>query len=283
MSARTADVQFAEADGRRIAYHVFGEGPPLLLLHGSGPGVTGLENFAGNIGAFSPHFKTYVLDLPGYGHSDPAPGIPDVAATDSVVSFMDALKIESACIVGNSFGGIVGARLAAFHPARVRKLVTIGGFGFGIFCAFPNEGINLLMEFAENPTRDRIVQWLRSMVYDPALVTEDLIERRLAQAMEPKTLATMRQMYSREALAAMKALFSGPMALKSIEFASAISCPTLLCWGRDDRVTMLDRALLPMRFIPKAELHVFHDCGHWAMIERKAEFEQTVTGFLLRQ
>ncbi|GFG80102.1 hypothetical protein MPRG_33780 [Mycobacterium paragordonae] len=58
--------------------------------------------------------------------------------------------------------------------------------------------------------------------------------------------------------------------------------PTLLTWGRDDRVSPLDMAIIPMRTIPNAELHVFPNCGHWAMIEAKAAFESTVLAFLSR-
>jgi pimeloyl-ACP methyl ester carboxylesterase len=61
-----------------------------------------------------------------------------------------------------------------------------------------------------------------------------------------------------------------------------VSAPTLLTWGRDDRVSPLDMALIPMRTIPNAELHVFPNCGHWAMIEAKEAFEDTVLGFLRR-
>ena len=63
---------------------------------------------------------------------------------------------------------------------------------------------------------------------------------------------------------------------------SKIAAPTLLTYGRDDRVTPLDSALLPMRLIRKCEVHIFFNCGHWAMIERKDEFESVVLGFLLR-
>ena len=61
-----------------------------------------------------------------------------------------------------------------------------------------------------------------------------------------------------------------------------IQAPTLLTWGRDDRVTPLDGAIAPLRLIPRCELHVFPDCGHWAMIERKAEWESVVLSFLRR-
>jgi len=267
---------------RKMAYHEAGLGPTLLLLHGSGPGVTGMENFRDNIATYSAHFRTIVLDLPGYGGSDAIEGPPDQASAKAIVAFMEALGIQSASLLGNSFGGIVGARVAAQWPDRVAKLIMIGGLGFNLFAPFPNEGINLLSEFAEDPTRERMAQWLRSMVHDKAIVTDELIDRRLAQALEPKTLATTKRMYSRAAMQAMADFIAGPLALKSIDFLPQIQCPTLLTWGRDDRVSQLDRALLPMRLIPQCELHVFPNCGHWAMIERKKEFEATTLSFLLR-
>jgi 2-hydroxy-6-oxonona-2,4-dienedioate hydrolase len=62
-----------------------------------------------------------------------------------------------------------------------------------------------------------------------------------------------------------------------------IRARTLLTWGRDDRVSPVDMALLPMRTIPEVELHVFPNCGHWTMIEQKAAWESTVLAFLLRE
>jgi pimeloyl-ACP methyl ester carboxylesterase len=61
-----------------------------------------------------------------------------------------------------------------------------------------------------------------------------------------------------------------------------VKAPTLITWGRDDRVSPLDVALLPMRTIPNAELHIFPNSGHWAMIEAKDAFESTVLAFLSR-
>jgi len=280
--AHAAQAHVVTINERKMAYHEAGHGSVLLLLHGSGPGVTGMENFSANIAAYAEHFRTIVLDLPGYGGSDPVDGPPDHAAAQAVAAFMDALGIGSASLLGNSFGGIVGARIAAQWPDRVSKLIVVGGLGFNLFAPFPNEGINLLSEFAEDPTRARITQWLRSMVHDKSIVTDEMIDRRLAQALEPKTLATTKIMYSRAAMQALANFVGGPDALKSIDFLPRILCPTLMTWGRDDRVSQLDRALLPMRLIPHCELHVFPNCGHWAMIERKKEFEATTLSFLLR-
>ena len=155
---------FVDASIGKLHYHEAGEGPALILLHGSGPGVTGWANFKGNLGVFSKHFRTLILDMPGYGGSPDIEGNPIVNAVQSVISFMDALGIERANILGNSLGGIVGSSVAAAVPDRVIRLTTIGGMGVNIFTPAPAEGINLLVDFTENPTRERIISWLRSMV-----------------------------------------------------------------------------------------------------------------------
>jgi pimeloyl-ACP methyl ester carboxylesterase len=71
-------------------------------------------------------------------------------------------------------------------------------------------------------------------------------------------------------------------AADAVAMLTKIKAPTLVMFGRDDRVTPMDGSLAAMRLIPQCELHVFYDCGHWAMIERKDEFESTVLAFLAR-
>jgi len=265
-----------------LHYHEAGEGPPLLLLHGSGPGVTGWTNFQGNIAFFAERFRTFVLDLPGYGQSPPVEGHPVMATIDSVLAFMDAMGIERADIIGNSFGGMVGGQIAARSPERVRRFVSIGGIGVYTLSSFPSEGLTRLVEFVENPTREMLTAWMRSMVFDPATLTEEMIDERFRSAHDPVVMATSRKVYSREAFNAIAAATRGPNATDAFSHLTSINAPTLLAWGRDDKVTPLDGSLLPMRLIPNCELHVFPNCGHWAMIERKTEFESAVMAFLTR-
>ncbi|MEV7005143.1 alpha/beta fold hydrolase [Streptosporangium sp. NPDC051022] len=269
------------ADGP-LHYHEVGDGPPVLFLHGSGPGVTGWRNFGENLRSFADRYRCLVLDFPGYGLSHDTPGHPGDASLASVTAFLDALGIERAHVVGNSLGGIVAAQFAIAAPERVDRLVTVGGVGRNILNPFPGEGIRLLVEFTEDPTRERLVQWLRSMVFDPAMVTEELIEQRWRQATEPATLDTARRIYGRgklEERAAAGAAAGIPPLWAQLH---RIKAPTLITWGRDDRVTPLELGLLPMRVIPDVELHVFPNCGHWVMIEQKAAWESTVLAFLDR-
>jgi 2-hydroxy-6-oxonona-2,4-dienedioate hydrolase len=276
-----ATSRFVDLPEGRLHYHEAGEGPCLLLLHGSGPGVRGWANFEKNLPVFAESFRCLIIDFPGYGDSDAVAGDPMSACVGAAVGLLDALGIDRAHLIGNSLGGVIGSLVAAQHPERVDRFVSIGGIGTNVFSPFPAEGMRLLSAFAEEPSRERLIDWLHSMVYDPALVTEALIEERFKQAMEPKTLATTQAIYTKQALGAIaQGRRTNPTA--ALAHLATIQAPTLLTWGRDDRVTPLDGSLVPMRIVPDCELHVFPDCGHWVMIECKEGFESLVLSFLQR-
>lgn len=269
-----------ETPDGELHYHEAGDGPPLVLLHGSGPGVSAWANFGDNLASFAGHFRTVALDLPGFGRSyepdTPAP----LHGPTAVVAFLDALGIDRAPIVGNSLGGNIAARVAADHPARVSRLVTMGGVGVPIFSPLPSEGISRLVDFVEDPTRSRLVEWMRTMVYDPAMLTDDFVEQRWQVASTPEALEGIRRIYSREMLGVLRDMMLDNT--ETFALLRRIEAPTLVTWGRDDRVTPLDGFLAPMRLIRNAELHVFPDCGHWAMLERKDDWERVVLSFLTR-
>jgi len=266
-----------------LRYHEAGEGTPLLFLHGSGPGVTGWRNFRGVLSSFAERFRCLVLEFPGYGVSDDFGGHPVLTAQGAVVSFVEELGLERVDIIGNSMGGGVGINFTTNHPDKVGRLVTIGGIGSNIFSPGPSEGIRLLQEFVLEPARQRLIDWLKSMVYNPALVTDELIEERWQLATDPETLAAARRMYGKAAFTRMMAAMQASDAPMPWAMMHKLTTPTLLTWGRDDRVSPLDMALIPMRTIPNAELHVFPNCGHWAMIEAKEAFESAVLAFLTRK
>lgn len=266
-----------------LRYRDCGEGPPLLMLHGSGPGVTGWRNFSGNVPTFAQNYRTLVLEFPGFGVSDDfGAAHPMMSAQLAVTAFLDGLGLETVRIIGNSMGGFVATEFALAAPQRVDRLVTIGGVGTTIFSPQPGEGIIRLSEFVENPTRDSLVAWLRSMVYDQALLTEELIEQRWEQATEPGVLENSRRMYGRAALARMAEAARAADVTPGWANLRRISVPTLITWGRDDRVSPVDMSLIAMRTLPHGEVHIFPNCGHWVMIEQKQAWEATVSAFLAR-
>lgn len=265
-----------------LRYHEVGDGPPLLLLHGSGPGVSGWQNFRRNLPALSARFRCLVLEFPGFGVSDSTGEHPMMAAAPAVPRFLDGLGLDTVDVVGNSMGGIIASGVAIRHPERVRRLVTVGGMGRNLFSPAPGEGIKLLSEFAEDPTRERLVQWLHSMVFDPRIVTEELIEERLALATASDALESMRKMYGKKALRARAKAAAASDEPPQWAMLHKVRAKTLVTWGRDDRVSPMDMAIVPMRTIPDVELHVFPNCGHWTMIEQQHAWESAVLAFLTR-
>ena len=262
----------------RLHYHEAGEGPCLILLHGSGPGVSGWSNFKGNLPVLARTFRTIVPDMPGFGLSDRVEldrAYPRVAA-DSVKFLMDQLGVEKAHVLGNSMGGYVAAELALAHPDRVAKLVLMGpgGLAVSIFGPDPSEGARRLWEFLANPTRDGMVAWVDCMVADKRVVDDELIDERMANALRPGAIES--------AAAIFASLSQFPEAVPLYARADHLTRPTLITWGRDDRMLPLEQAVFAFRRLPRAELHVFSGCGHWAQVERKEDFERIVTEFLTR-
>jgi pimeloyl-ACP methyl ester carboxylesterase len=269
-------------DGTEVlSYHEAGRGHGLLLLHGSGPGVSGWSNFHANLPVFAGHFRTLILDQPGFGMSTP----PTLGrrpyhehSIEAIVRLLDELELPSVHIVGNSMGGRVAAELALAHPQRVDRLVLMGGGGLGVnlLGPSPSEGIRRLVDFNRTPTRERLVEWLQSMVSDPSILTDSLVDERLANIQRPGAIEWSRAF--RDHRLGGQAEPEVPLWTRG----SAITHRTLLTWGRDDRVVPLEHALVPLRQLPDVELHVFPRCGHWAMIERKEAFERVVIEFLTR-
>jgi surfactin synthase thioesterase subunit len=103
-----------------LQYYEAGEGHPVILLHGSGPGATGWSNFSGNIEALARQFRVLAVDMPGWGLSD-ACTVDRLDHVDAVIQFMDALGIEKAAFVGNSMGGAdvsaSGHRVSGTHQS----------------------------------------------------------------------------------------------------------------------------------------------------------------------
>lgn len=262
-------------------YHEAGDGPTLLLLHGSGPGVSGWSNFKNNFPVFAGEFRTIILDMPGFGLT---PGrekydrfYPEVAA-DAVAQFVEALGIERLHLLGNSMGGFAAATFALAHPDRVDRMVLMGpgGLAVNVFGPQSSEGAGRLRDFAMNPSREAMRAWIDTMLGDKSLMTDELIDERFTNAMQPGAM---------EAAGAVFATFADPALAPTVPLwsrAGEISAPTLITWGRDDRMLPYEGALFAFRQMPNAELHVFSNCGHWAQVERKDEFERLTIEFLTR-
>ncbi|GAB3457661.1 4,5:9,10-diseco-3-hydroxy-5,9,17-trioxoandrosta-1(10),2-diene-4-oate hydrolase [Actinophytocola sediminis] len=267
-----------DVGGFRLHYYEQGTGEALVLLHGGGPGASGWSNFGPNLPVFAKRFRTLLVDQPGYGDSD-RPAITKQYygfAADALVRLLDERSIERAHVVGNSLGGGTAVRLALDHPDRAGRLVLMapGGLNLSVFAPDPTEGIKRLYQFAAppGPSKEKLASFLRTLVHDQALVTDELVDERYANAADPGAIAAM---------AAMGASFAAhPEQGMLWREAHRLRQRVLLIWGREDRVNPLDGALVALKTIPRAQLHVFSRCGHWAQLERFAEFNRLVLDFL---
>lgn len=262
-----------------LQYSEAGDGPPLILLHGGGPGASGLSNFEHNIRSLARHFRTIVVDQPGYGGSRTLPfeGSFRIAAATAVEQLMDYLRIESAHFLGNSLGGGTTLQLALSSPERAMRLVLMGpgGGSLNILSPSPSEGLRLLNNYYkdEGPTRAKMEAFLRVMVFDQAYVTESLIDERYERSINPEVREGFERTYGS----------MGGRVGQLWRDLDKVPHRTLLTWGRDDRVLPLDSAFLLLKTMPDARLHVFSRCGHWAQLEQQAEFESLVVSFLYQE
>jgi 4,5:9,10-diseco-3-hydroxy-5,9,17-trioxoandrosta-1(10),2-diene-4-oate hydrolase len=293
MTAPTAESdvtsRFAQAAGMRLHYHEAApdslpgsspDGPPVVMLHGGGPGASAWSNFGANLPVFAGRFRTIMIDQPGFGRSDkpPVTGNYFTFAADAVAGLLDELGIDTVHLVGNSLGGGTAMRFALRFPERAARLVLMapGGLGLNVFAPDPTEGVRRLMEFAAppGPSREKMAAFLRTLVFDQRLVTDELVEERYANASDPGAIAAM---------ASMGASFYDPAYAEDGMLwreAHRLRQRVLLIWGREDRVNPLDGALAALKLIRRAQLHVFGGCGHWAQLEKFDEFNRLAIGFL---
>lgn len=272
--------RFVKAGELTLHYHEAGAGPPLILLHGGGPGASGWSNWKQNL-ALAESFRVLLVDQPGYGRSDKqiVPGGMWGYYAAAVRGLMDALGIERASFIGNSLGGGTTLKFALDYPDRADRLVLMGPGGgtLPLTSPWPSEGIKNLMSFYRPPgaSKERMQDLINIMMFDPSLADPEVLEERYEAAIDPDAMAY--------AQAVMKALQAGEPVLVAEELwreVHRIPHRTLLTWGRDDRVLPLDGALFMMRYMPDARLHVFPRCGHWAQLEHAAEFNRLATDFL---
>ena len=256
-----------------------GDADTVVLLHGGGPGASSWSNFGQNMPVIAKRYRTVMMDLPGYGQTAARPptGHFFTIAAETLAALLDELGIAKVHLIGNSLGGGASLRFALTYPDRVGRLVLMGpgGLTLNVLAPDPTEGVRRLMEFGAppGPSREKMAAFLRIMVHDQRLITDELIDERFAIASRPEALAAM---------IAMGGSFFGEHAEDGMLWREAhrVKHEVLLIWGREDRVNPLDGALIALKQLRRAQLHVFGGCGHWAQLEKFDEFNELTLRFL---
>jgi 2-hydroxymuconate-semialdehyde hydrolase len=252
-------------------FHDVGSGPPVLLIHGSGPGVTAWANWRLTIPALAGKMRVIAPDMAGFGYTESpiTEYEPEVWVTQ-LVDLLDALELPSVSIVGNSFGGAIALRFAAMHPERVSGLVLMGPVGVP-FSLTP--GLDRVWGY--QPSMENMRQLLDVFVFDRRLITEDLIELRYRASVRADVQQRFENMFPLPRQTSVERLALDPESL------TRVTQRTLILHGRDDQVIPLEASERLVKALSNAELVTIDNCGHWVQIEQAAIFNDALQRFLL--
>lgn len=264
------DATFETIGGARIHYVDEGEGPPVVLIHG----------FASSIGAWAPvrpglrdKHRVIALDLKGFGYSDRPPGdYSPKAQAELVLALLDARGVkEPVALVAHSWGSSIALAIALMAPERVERIALYDAWvysdqlpNFFLWSRADGLGEALVGAFYDQRPDEKMA----SAFYDQRFVTEELIETVEEQLARPGTKG-----------AALEAIRGQRFEEQEAKYKT-IDKPTLLLWGREDRVTTLSAGERLSKDLANARLVVYPQCGHFPMIEARTPSTRDLLAFL---
>jgi 4,5:9,10-diseco-3-hydroxy-5,9,17-trioxoandrosta-1(10),2-diene-4-oate hydrolase len=260
-------------DGLRVHYQELGEGPALVFLHGSGPGASGFSNFKRNYPYFAERgFRTLMPDTLGFGYSS-QPADIDYGLdflVGKLAKFLAGVGVTRAAVVGNSHGGALAIQLALSHPELVSKLVLMAPGGLEERETYMKmEGIRTMMSVflsKDGITRDGMRKVFGLQLYDPRLLTDEIIEERFQIAEhQPKRVLT--------------SLNVPHLAPRLGE----LGCPVFALWGVNDKFCPVSGAMRIAESCKRSRVMLLSECGHWVMVEHTDLFNRLCLDFLREQ
>lgn len=271
--------RFYDAGGRRTRVLEAGQGPLLILLHGTGGHA---EAYVRNLSAHAPYFRTMAIDMVGHGFTDKPEGldytIDDYA--DHVLAVMDAAGVKTAYISGESLGAMVAAWVAIRNPGRVEKIVL----NTGTLARPDEEGQRELEDLRQRslavssgPTREAVRKRMEWLVHDPASMTDELVEIRYRIYTQPGVALRIRRITLKVldmVLGKAGEEYFDPARLGDIK------CPVLSLWTPHNPGQNLSVARFAGERIADHRLHVVDDAAHWPQFEQPDEFNRVHLAFL---
>jgi 2-hydroxymuconate-semialdehyde hydrolase len=275
MSAALPQPRRITTDGFQTLCHDIGTSragqPPLLMLHGSGPGVSAWANWRLSLPVLSQSRRVLAPDLVGFGDTERPAGVRYTMDgwVRQALDLMDALDVPQVDLVGNSFGGALALALAIRQPQRVRRLVLMGSVGVP-FEITP--GLDAVWGY--EPSIAAMRGLLDLFAFDRSLVNDELAQLRYEASIQPGYQEAFAAMFPAPRQRWVDAMASPEAAIR------ALPHETLVLHGREDRVIPLANSLTLAQWIANSQLHVFGRCGHWTQIEHAARFNRLVADFL---
>jgi pimeloyl-ACP methyl ester carboxylesterase len=265
--------------GARANYVEMGEGPPLLFVHG----LSGAwQNFLENIPYFARTHRVIAVDLPGFGSSPMPPWEISIPAYGRFLrDFCERLSVDRCSLVGNSMGGFIATEVAITEPDRVDDLVLISAAGI-TWARARREPAAMIARvgLAAAPLATRFhMSWIKrpglrkevfqGVFFDPNGLRREMLWENVVPALDNPGYYD-----------ALTTLWGYDIRHRLEE----IGVPTLIVWGRQDRVVPVPAALsYKKRIGDNAELEIFDRCGHVPQIERPKRFNRLLEGFLARE
>ena len=243
---------------------------PVMMIHGSGPGVTAWANWRLVIPELAKHRRVVAPDMLGFGYTE-RPGDNTYNRERWVahaIGVMDSLDLEKVDLIGNSFGGGLALALAIEHPERVRRLVLMGSVGV----SFPiTKGLDEVWGY--QPSLETMRRLMDVFAFNKGLLTDELAEMRYQASIRPGFQESFAAMFP-----APRQRWVDNLASRE-EDIRALPHETLVLHGREDEVIPLAASLKLAELIDRAQLHVFGRCGHWTQIEHAGRFARLVNDF----
>jgi 2-hydroxymuconate-semialdehyde hydrolase len=253
-------------------FHDAGDGPPLLLLHGSGPGVSAWSNWRPVYAALSENFRVIAPDQIGFNRTQPDGSVEYGRKlwTDHALALVDELGFERFSVVGNSMGGAIALSLAVARPEAIDRIVAMGTMGIG-----GEIPAGLAEVWGYDPSPEAMRRLIELFAYDQSIVTDELIRMRYEASADPTVRDAFAAMFPEPRQNGLDDLALSEEELRSIEH------PILLAHGYHDVIVPLRSTSLPlMDVLQDAQLHAFGNSGHWVMIEQARAFTAAVLAFL---
>lgn len=251
--------------------HDQGTGFPVVLLHGSGPGVTAWANWRLSIQVLAKERRVIAPDLMGFGYTQ---GSPNNHYTmdlwiQHLMDTLDYLEIDQTDLIGNSFGGALALAIAIKNPNRIRRLVLMGSVGVPFTLT---QGLDQVWGY--QPSLESMKKMLDIFAFDRNLVTDELAELRYQASIREGVQRSYSAMFPAPRQRWIDAMTSEEQQIRALRHE------TLIIHGRDDQVIPLENSFTLNRLISRSQLHVFGECGHWTQIEHNARFNQLIATFL---
>jgi 2-hydroxymuconate-semialdehyde hydrolase len=258
------------AAGLKTNYLEAGQGDPVILIHGSGPGVTAYANWRFTIEPLAQKYRVLAPDIAGFGYTERKSD--QEYSLDfwvrHLTEWMDAVGVKKARFIGNSFGGSLTLAIASRYPERVESFVLMGAAGVEFELTPELDAI-----WGYEPSIENMRKIVMSFAYDTSMMTDDLVRSRYEASVRPGYHESFSKMFEVPRQRHIKALATPDDQIRKIPHRA------MVVHGRDDKIVPPTNSTKLHSLLKNSDLHMFSNCGHWTQIERKNDFNKLVLDF----